>query len=237
VALTFDGGSDAGDTSHVLAVLSESGAPATFFLTGDFIRRNPDLVRRIAAAGHEVGNHTWSHPHLTAWERTGRHDTLEGVDRELVQRELSATARAYEQVTGRSMAPLWRAPYGEVNADLLRWAATAGWRHIGWSRDERGDRRTLDSLDWVADRGSRNFLTSTQIIARLLAYDAAGFGLSGGIVLMHLCTRSVDPGVGRLGELIDALRSRGYGLVTVGEMRRDLVPAEPIGAQTASLSR
>ena len=64
----------------------QRGVTATFFLTGDYIRHNPDLVRRIAAAGHEVGNHTWSHPHLTTWDRTRRHDTLPGVDRAFIER-------------------------------------------------------------------------------------------------------------------------------------------------------
>ena len=69
VALTFDGGGDAGQSERILDVLEQRGATATFFLTGDYIRHNPELVRRIVAAGHEVGNHTWSHPHLTTWNQ------------------------------------------------------------------------------------------------------------------------------------------------------------------------
>src|SRR5512134_1833870 len=54
VALTFDGGSDAGETARILSVLDRRGVTATFFLTGRYIRNNPELVRRICAAGHEV---------------------------------------------------------------------------------------------------------------------------------------------------------------------------------------
>lgn len=229
VALTFDGGSGAGDTARILDTLESHGVRATFFLTGGFIQRNPDLVRRIAAAGHEVGNHTWSHPHLTAWERSRRHDTLPGVDAALIRRELASTAAAYEAVTGRRMAPAWRAPFGELNAEIAGWAGDDGWRHVGWSREERGA-GTLDTLDWVADRRSRNYLTSAQIAARVLAFDDRGSGLNGGIVLMHLCTRQEDSLAARLGDLIGALRGRGYALATVGELLRDLDPAVTVAA-------
>jgi peptidoglycan/xylan/chitin deacetylase (PgdA/CDA1 family) len=229
VALTFDGGSGAGDTALILDTLESRDVAATFFLTGEFIRRNPELVRRIAAAGHEVGNHTWSHPHLTAWNRVRRHDTLPGVDDALVRRELASTAAAYEAVTGRRMALLWRAPYGEVNAEIAGWAGGDGWRHVGWSREDRGN-ETLDTLDWVADRTARNFLSPAQILARVLSFDSGGSGLNGGIVLMHLCTRQDEPLAGRLDSLIDALRGRGYALATVGELRRDLDPAVTVVA-------
>lgn len=229
VALTFDGGSDAGDTALILETLESRQVTTTFFLTGEFIQRNPDLVRRIAAAGHEVGNHTWSHPHLTTWERSRRHDTLPGVDGAFIRRELASTAAAYEAVTGRPMAALWRAPYGEFNAEIGEWAGGDGWRHVGWSRDERGA-GTLDTLDWVADSRSRNYLTSAQIAARVLAFDDRGSGLNGGIVLMHLCTRREDPLAGRLGDLIGELRGRGYTLATVGELLRDLHPALAVAA-------
>lgn len=234
-ALTFDGGSDAGDSERILDILDERGVLATFFLTGSYIRSNPGLVRRMAASGHEIGNHTWSHPHLTAWDRTRRHTTLPGRGREFLQQELLRTAEAYESLTGRRMAPLWRAPYGEVNDELLRWAAAAGWSHISWTRDETGGRHTLDSLDWVAERESRNYLTSAQIVARVLTFGGGGSGRNGGIVLMHLSTRRVDPGVERLGELIDALRASGSRLATVSGLMRDSFPVPAAATLTAAL--
>ena len=234
IALTFDGGSDAGQSARILAILEERCVTATFFLTGRYIAGNPDLVRRIAAAGHEVGNHTWSHAHLTSWNSSHRHDTLAGLDRGFLLGELGRTARAYEALTGRRMTPLWRAPFGEINDDLLRWAEDAGWSHVGWTRDDSGGRHTLDSLDWVAERSSRNYLSSSEITERLLAFGGGGDRLNGGIVLMHLSTRREDPGVTRLGEFIDALRRDGFRLVTISELRRDAVPAASV---TAALSR
>jgi peptidoglycan/xylan/chitin deacetylase (PgdA/CDA1 family) len=236
LALTFDGGSDAGESELILDVLEQRGVSATFFLTGDFIRHNPGLVRRIAAAGHEVGNHTLSHPHLTTWNSTRRHETLPGLDPTFVQGELNQTALAYEAATGRLMTALWRAPFGEVNSDLIAWAAAAGWSHVGWTRDDVGGRHTLDSLDWVDERSSRNYLTSEQIAARILSFGAGGTGLNGGIVLMHLSTRRVDPEVTSLGALIDALRADGYRLVTVTELQRDAKLPAPDPPLTAALS-
>lgn len=234
LALTFDGGGDAGESGRILDVLEQRGVSATFFLTGAYISRNPELVRRIVAAGHEVGNHTWSHPHLTSWDRSHRHDTLPGLDQAFLQRELNRTARAFEAATGRLMTALWRAPYGEVNDPLLSWAAGAGWSHVGWTRDDRGGRHTLDSLDWVSERSSRNYLTSGQIASRILSFGSGGAGLNGGIVLMHLSTSRPDPGVTVLGELVDALRANGYALVTVTELQRDLAPPGGPVALTAA---
>lgn len=235
LALTFDGGSDAGQSGRILDILEQRLVRATFFLTGSYIRGNPDLVRRMAAAGHEVGNHTWSHPHLTAWDRTRRHTTLPGRDRGFLQQELLRTAEAYEALTGRSMSALWRAPYGESNAELLRWAADAGWSHVGWTRDDAGGRHTLDSLDWVAERTSRNYLTSAQIAARVLSFGNGGAGRNGGIVLMHLSARREDPAAERLGELIDELQRDGCRIVTVSELRRDAAPQALPAPLTAAL--
>ena len=237
VALTFDGGSDAGESGLILDVLEQRGVTATFFLTGDYISHNPALVQRIAAAGHEVGNHTWSHPHLTTWDSSHRHHTIEGLDRTIVQEELNLTAQAYQAATGRPMAALWRAPFGEVNDDLIDWAAAAGWQHVGWTRDDRGGRHTLDSLDWVAERSSRNYLTSEQIAARILSFGAGGAGLNGGIVLMHLSARRDDPEVTRLGALIAALLADGYRLVTVTELQRDAPAPAPPTPFTAALAQ
>lgn len=236
LALTFDGGSDAGESESILEVLRCRGVRATFFLTGDFIRRNPGLTRRIVAAGHEVGNHTSTHPHLTSWQLTGRHETLAGVDQATVERELADAARAFVAVTGKPMLPLWRAPYGEINREILAWAARSGWRHVGWTPADAGGRHNLDSLDWVAERSSRNYLTSAQMTARIRSFGAGAGGLSGGIVLMHLSTRREDPEVTRLGELIDALRVDGYRLVTVSELQRDAARPDGPSTLTAALS-
>ena len=116
ILVSFDAGSSDRGATQILDALSARGIRTTIFLTGEFIRRYPDIVRRIAADGHEVGNHTDTHPHLTTYAADGRQVTRLGVDRAFVAGELARTARLYREATGRTMAPLWRAPFGEHNA-------------------------------------------------------------------------------------------------------------------------
>ncbi|HEY7678857.1 MAG TPA: polysaccharide deacetylase family protein, partial [Candidatus Methylomirabilis sp.] len=225
VALTFDGGDDSNATEAILDALVSRGVRATMFLTGRYIRRHPDLVRRMLAEGHEVGNHTNTHPHLTSYARDGRQTTLPNVTREFLQAQLRAAEEAFREVAGRPFAPFWRAPYGEHNGEIRAWAAEAGYRHVGWTRDPAG-REDLDSRDWVADPTSNIYRSSREIRDRILGFGQGnGHGLNGGIVLMHLGTgRRTDPAHARLPEILDGLAARGYRLVPVSELLRDVAP-------------
>jgi peptidoglycan/xylan/chitin deacetylase (PgdA/CDA1 family) len=215
IALTFDGGRWANAAPEILHTLRERGISSTFFLTGEFIRNYPDLVRQMVADGHEVANHTFHHPHLTSFALNDRQNLLNGVDREFLWQELQRTEEVFSEVTGRRMAPFWRAPYGEQNPTLRRWAKEAGYQHVSWTSDlER--KKTLDSLDWVADPSLRIYCSAEEVRDRILGY---GEGANGGIVLMHLSTaRTHDRVHERLGEIIDGLRGNGYRLVKVSEM-------------------
>ncbi len=217
VAITFDGGSYDNAAGRILDVLAKRGLEATFFLTGDFMNRYPEMTRRIAGEGHEVGNHTYSHLHLTTFEKNLRQDTLPGVSRELVQKELIRNEKLFKTLTGHEMVKLWRAPYGEQNKTIRKWAAEKGYRHVSWTYDPK-TRKSLDSLDWVADRDSSLYLTSDQIVEKILSFDSqTEMGLAGGIVLLHLGTeRRQDPFYPKLGYLIDRLEEKGYRIGPVG---------------------
>lgn len=217
IALTFDGGSSANQVIKVLRALRETRERATFFLTGEFIARYPELTRMIVASGHEVGNHTYSHPHLTLWEEKGRHITRPGVTREFLQWELLRTEHLFLKTTGTSMAPYWRAPYGEVNEELLRYAEEIGYRHIGWT--SWGDlRHSLDVLDWVSDPESPLYESGARMLERILSL-ASSPTFQGGIVLMHLgLERKGDSLQDHLGELIQKLKEKGVPLYTIGEL-------------------
>ncbi len=221
VALTFDGGSDANVSPEILDILLARGVRATLFLTGGYIRSFPELVRRMVAEGHEVANHTDSHPHLTTFAQNRRHDTRPGLTREAFQAELRRAEAAFRALTGKPMQRYWRAPYGEVNQDLLRWAAELGYTHVAWTRGEGSE--TLDTRDWVADRSSRLYASSALIRDRILGFDEeGGDGAAGGIILMHLASRRrEDPVHRRLAEIIDGLRARGYALVPVSDLLRE----------------
>lgn len=104
VALTFDDGPKRATTERLLDALESRGAHATFFLIGEQLEGNEDLVRRMQAEGHQVGSHTWSHTDLSAlspWE---------------AQQELSKTQAALVEILGPG--PYWlRPPYGRLKAN------------------------------------------------------------------------------------------------------------------------
>ena len=215
IALTFDGGGWANAASEILEILRDKGVTSTFFLTGEFIRRYPDLVKQMIAEGHEVGNHTYDHPHLTFFVHNSHQELLPGVDRRFLWRELKETEEVFSDLTGKKMIPYWRAPYGEQNATLRRWAKELGYRHISWTSDYQG-KMSLDSRDWVTDPSLKNYCTAEEVRDRILGY---GDGANGGIVLMHLGTsRAQDRVHERLGEIIEGLQKRGYRLVKVSEL-------------------
>jgi peptidoglycan/xylan/chitin deacetylase (PgdA/CDA1 family) len=199
--VSFDGGSSDRGARQILDALRERGIRTTVFLTGDFIRRHPDLARRIAQDSHEVGNHTDTHPHLTTYAKDGRQATRPGVDRAFVARQLQSTAQAWRAATGRELAPLWRAPFGEQNGEIRGWAALEGYWHVGWT----GGRAGLDGLDWVSDPSSRAYRSAGRVVDRLISNAE-----SGGIILLHLGSDRDDPVAPRVPELLDALARRGF---------------------------
>lgn len=222
LSLTFDGGFEANATEEILNILKSKGVVATMFLTGQYMRRYPDLVRRMIQDGHEVGNHTFSHPRLTTFAKNRRHDTLPGVSRELVQRELREAARVFEQVTGRAMSPYWRAPYGEHNQEIRAWAAEIGYLHVGWTRDPTAG-EDLDTRDWVEDPDSPLYYPAEQVRERILNFGTGSAArANGGIILLHLGTQRRRDRVHReLSVVIDGLRRQGYTLVPVSVLHRN----------------
>jgi peptidoglycan/xylan/chitin deacetylase (PgdA/CDA1 family) len=219
VAVTFDGGSIDNATQEILDILKEKQIKSTFFLTGEFIRSYPKTVKRIVAEGHEVGNHTWSHPHLTAFAKDKKQTTLPNMTQERIRDELSKTASIFKLVTGREMVHLWRAPYGEYNQEILRWAAEAGYKHVGWTVG-KGWEETMDTMDWVADKNSSAYRSADAIAGKILDFSKKGpAGASGTIILMHLGTnRTDDFPHKKLPDIIAGLQKNGYKLVTISEM-------------------
>ena len=134
-ALTFDDGPDPRWTPRVLDALAAHDAKATFFMVGERAQRHPELVARVVAAGHEVGNHTWSHLRI---DRLDLHQVLG---------QLSRTHDTLTQLAGRPPT-LFRPPWGEIDAVGLLAAAELDYRVVLWSDLVRGtspeaDLRTL----------------------------------------------------------------------------------------------
>jgi len=215
IAITFDGGGNLGATRFILDILRDRDVRCTIFLTGRFIRQHRQLVLRMVREGHEIGNHTYSHPHLTTWSLDRSHTTRWNVTREVLYEELRKTEDEFYEATGRHMSKFWRAPYGERNEEIMKWAEELGYTHVGWT-SVRG--ATLDCLDWVSDPSSRLYLTSEQIKEKILGFP----DLDGAIVLMHLGSeRPYDPVYRKLPEIIDELRRRGYEFTPVSTLLED----------------
>ncbi|MBI5233157.1 MAG: polysaccharide deacetylase family protein [Deltaproteobacteria bacterium] len=220
LSLTFDGGYSGKETTGILDILKEKGIRTTVFLTGAFMVENPDIVRRIVSDGHEVGNHTMTHPHLTNYSKTAVHTTLEGVDRALLTKELGETKEVFKAITGKDMARLWRAPYGEINKEIISWALDEGFTHVGWTVDYKA-KKSLDTLDWVADQASPLYLSAEGIREKIIDFEHES-GLNGGIVLMHLGTNRNSERVSDiLAGLVDELSLRGYSFAKVSELVAD----------------
>ncbi|HEX4439993.1 MAG TPA: polysaccharide deacetylase family protein [Thermoanaerobaculia bacterium] len=222
ILVSFDAGSSDRGASQILDALSSRGIRTTVFLTGEFIRRYPALVRRIAQDGHEVGNHTDTHPHLTTFAADGRQVTRPGVDRAFIAGELARTARLYRDTTGLSMAPLWRAPFGEHNPQIRRWAAEQGYWHVGWT----GGRGGLDGLDWISSPGARGYQSAEALLKRLVRHAD-----NGGIVLLHLGSDRSEPVAERIDVLLDGLKARRFELVRASDfLSREGLNAERLAS-------
>lgn len=122
MALTFDDGPSPQYTPQVLDLLSDYDVKATFFVCGDNLGLYPDVLRRIVAEGHTVGNHTWSHPYL------------EDLSEDEIRDEIQSTQDAVAHVIGKAPV-LFRAPYGVFTDDTLAICSDLGLRPISWSVD------------------------------------------------------------------------------------------------------
>jgi peptidoglycan/xylan/chitin deacetylase (PgdA/CDA1 family) len=189
VALTFDCGSNAAGVPSILSTLKRTGATATFFMCGKWAESFAGHARSIAAR-YPVGNHTYSHPHLTRLSASA------------IRREVRLGAAAIRNVTGKNPKPLFRFPYGDRDEPTIRVVNNLGYGAIGW---------TVDTLGWKGRRGGQ---TTASVVRRVL--DAAR---PGAIVLMHVGAApdgsTLDASA--LPRVIKELRARGYRFVTVAQ--------------------
>jgi peptidoglycan-N-acetylglucosamine deacetylase len=194
IALTYDDGPNPRFTESLLSVLERHGAHATFFLIGKWAEREPALAREVQAAGHAIGNHTFTHPTLA----------LCAGDR--VQEELSRCRAAVEDagVTFSEVdgAALMRPPWGRRRPGTLRAIRTAGYVPVIWS---------VTGWDW------RKRETAATIAAR------CSKATDGDVILLHDGVHTEPAGdraasVGATEEILKRLTAEGYRFVTVPEL-------------------
>ena len=131
IYLTFDAGYENGNTPAILDALKKHEAPATFFVVGNFISENQDLIKRMEAEGHIVGNHTMTHP-----------DMSKISTQESFQKELSGVEDIYKEITGKEMTKFYRPPQGIYSTPNLSMAKEMGYHTFFWS---------LAYVDWYQD--------------------------------------------------------------------------------------
>jgi len=211
IALTFDDGPDPRWTPLILDILKRENVPATFFVIGKNGDAYPDLLRRIVNEGHEIGNHTYTHPNLGE------------VPGPVVDLELNATQRLIESITGRSTV-LFRPPYfGDAEADkpdevesALR-AKDLGYVMVGVR---------IDPNDWKPGVSADEIVKNT--IARAEDKDPE---TRGEVVLLHDSGGDRNATIEALPEIIHELRARGYKFVPVsalgGWTRDQIMPQLP----------
>lgn len=121
VYLTFDAGYENGNVEKILNTLRDTGTPGAFFILSHFAKANPELVRRMAAEGHLVCNHTACHKNLSH------------AGKEQIAGELSALEAACEEATGVKVAPYFRPPEGSFSKEMLENVKSLGYKTVFWS--------------------------------------------------------------------------------------------------------
>ena len=202
IAITFDDGPNNDYTPKILDILKEKKVPATFFVTGSNIQNNIPLIRREYREGHEIGNHTFTHPNLE----------LTSDNRERI--ELRSTRLLLESILGYSTL-LFRPPY-ITDAEPTSLSQI---KSLAVAHDEGFICVTsyIDTNDWEED------VSADSIVARSIARQHAG-----NIILMHDAGGDRTETVAALPRLIDYYRKQGYEFVTVsalmGKTRDQVMP-------------
>ena len=154
--LTFDAGYENGCTEKILDTLKSHEVKAAFFLVGNYMEKNADLVRRMVEEGHIVANHTMHHPDMSKLS-----------DKERFSEELEALETLFRSVTGKELPKYYRPPQGTYSEENLKMAQELGYKTVFWS---------LAYVDWNND----NQPTREQAFSKLLPRTH-----NGAVVLLH----------------------------------------------------
>lgn len=159
--LTFDAGYENGYTGKILEALKKHDAKAAFFLVGNYLQQNPDLVRQMVAQGHTVGNHTMHH-----------YDMSRLTEEAAFAKELEDLEALFRQTTGQELPKYYRPPQGIYSEENLKMAQKLGYRTVFWS---------LAYVDWNNDSQP----TREQAMEKLL-----GRVHNGAVVLLHATSKT-----------------------------------------------
>ncbi|TCS81037.1 delta-lactam-biosynthetic de-N-acetylase [Tepidibacillus fermentans] len=133
--LTFDNGYENGYTIQVLDILKEKRVPATFFVTGHYAKSEPELLKRMVAEGHIIGNHSWSHPDMTR------------ISAQKIKEELDKVKKEVSLVTDQKEMKFMRPPRGIFSEKMLAVSRELGYTNVFWSIAYK-DWDTNDQKGW-----------------------------------------------------------------------------------------
>lgn len=156
VYLTFDAGYENGNVEKILNVLKEESVPSAFFVLGNLIRRNPDLIERMNSEGHLVCNHTMHH-----------HDMTRVSSKSEFEKELKALETLYAEVTGRELSKYYRPPEGRFDEKTMKYAQELGYKTVFWS---------IAYADWDNDKQPDPAEAKQKILSNLH---------NGAVILLH----------------------------------------------------
>ncbi len=160
IFLTFDAGFENGNTPAILDALKNQNVKATFFLVGNYLETEPDLVKRMIEEGHIVGNHSYTHPDMTQKDEDG------------FVAELTQLETLYEEITGKKLDAFYRPPQGKYNETTLQYAKELGYQTIFWS---------LAYVDWYEDDQPSHEEAFEKLLGRIHP---------GAIVLLHSTSKT-----------------------------------------------
>ncbi|MBQ2800537.1 MAG: polysaccharide deacetylase family protein [Lachnospiraceae bacterium] len=132
IYLTFDAGYENGNTEPILDALKKHNVSATFFVVGHYLESSPDLIKRMVEEGHTVGNHTYTHPDMSA---------ISSMD--AFRKEIEDVENKYKEITGQDMVKFYRPPQGKYSMENLKMAQELGYHTFFWS---------LAYVDWYQDK-------------------------------------------------------------------------------------
>lgn len=156
IYLTFDCGYENGNTEPILDALKKHDVKATFFVVGNFLETSPEIVKRMIAEGHTVGNHTYHHLDMSS---------ISSMD--AFKKETQDIENLFEQITGTPITKFYRPPQGKYNIENLKMAQELGYHTFFWS---------LAYVDWYQDKQP----TKDEAFGKLLKRIHPG-----AIVLLH----------------------------------------------------
>lgn len=156
IYLTFDCGYENGNTEPILDALKKHDVKSTFFVVGNFLETSPEIVKRMIAEGHTVGNHTYHHLDMSS---------ISSMD--AFKKETQDVENLFEQITGTPITKFYRPPQGKYNIENLKMAQELGYHTFFWS---------LAYVDWYQDKQP----TKDEAFGKLLKRIHPG-----AIVLLH----------------------------------------------------